>query len=76
LLIHQYRRIVLRDPLLPLSLVPGDWPGQEAHALCAAIYAAVADSADRWLSGHAADERGALPAPAQPMSRRFALQPS
>jgi phenylacetic acid degradation operon negative regulatory protein len=76
LLIHQYRRIVLRDPLLPLSLVPGDWPGQEAHALCAAIYAAVADSADRWLSGHAADERGSLPEPAQPMSRRFALQPS
>ena len=76
LLIHQYRRIVLRDPLLPPSLVPGDWPGQEAHALCAAIYAAVADSADRWLSGHAADERGSLPEPAQPMSRRFALQPS
>jgi phenylacetic acid degradation operon negative regulatory protein len=76
LLIHEYRRIALRDPLLPLSLEPGDWPGQEAHALCAAIYAAVANPADRWLSGHAADERGSLPEPAQPMSRRFALQPS
>jgi phenylacetic acid degradation operon negative regulatory protein len=76
LLIHEYRRIILRDPLLPLLLVPEDWPGQEAHDLCASIYALVADPADHWLSGRAADERGPLPEPAQPMSRRFALESS
>jgi phenylacetic acid degradation operon negative regulatory protein len=76
LLIHEYRRIVLRDPLLPAPLLAKDWTGRRARDLCAAIYAAVADSADRWLSGHAADERGSLPEPAQSMSRRFARQPS
>lgn len=74
LLIHEYRRLVLRDPLLPKPLVPPDWPGQEAHDLCAGIYALVADPADHWLSGHAADESGPLPAPAQPMSRRFSAR--
>jgi phenylacetic acid degradation operon negative regulatory protein len=74
LLIHEYRRIVLRDPLLPAPLLPSDWPGRKAHDLAAAIYATVADSADRWLSGHAADERGSLPAPASAMSGRFARQ--
>jgi phenylacetic acid degradation operon negative regulatory protein len=72
LMIHEYRRIVLRDPVLPAPLLPEDWPGRKAHELCAAIYAAIADPADRWLSGHAAAERGALPLPAQPMRGRFA----
>lgn len=76
LLIHEYRRIVLRDPLLPRPLLAEDWAGREARDLCAAIYAVVADPADFWLSGHAADERGPLPAPAQSMSQRFAGQPS
>jgi phenylacetic acid degradation operon negative regulatory protein len=74
LLIHEYRRIVLRDPVLPTPLLPEHWSGRKAHELCAAIYAAIADPADRWLSGHAADERGALPPPAQPMRGRFARQ--
>jgi phenylacetic acid degradation operon negative regulatory protein len=74
LLIHEYRRIILRDPLLPAPLLPSDWPGRKAHDLAAAIYGAVADAADRWLSGHAADERGSLPAPASPTSGRFSRQ--
>jgi phenylacetic acid degradation operon negative regulatory protein len=76
LLIHEYRRIVLRDPLLPSRLLADDWPGLAAHDLCAAIYATVADPADRWLSGHAVEERGQLPGPKQPMSARFGLRRS
>src|SRR5215470_6367094 len=38
LLIHHYRRVVLRDPLLPDSLLPADWPGGAARRLCAGIY--------------------------------------
>ncbi|MEA2838710.1 MAG: phenylacetic acid degradation operon negative regulatory protein [Methylobacteriaceae bacterium] len=75
LLIHQYRRIVLRDPLLPAPLLPQGWPGRAAHDLCAQIYAAVADPTDHWLSGHAVEERGPLPPPAPAMSGRFASQP-
>ena len=33
LLIHHYRRVVLRDPLLPENLLPADWPGRAARAL-------------------------------------------
>ncbi len=32
LLIHHYRRVVLRDPLLPPPLLPADWPGRAARA--------------------------------------------
>src|ERR1700754_3385976 len=31
LLIHHYRRVVLRDPLLPPALLPKDWPGRAAR---------------------------------------------
>src|ERR1700704_47241 len=38
LLIHHYRRVVLRDPLLPGALLPADWPGRAARKLCGEIY--------------------------------------
>ena len=38
LLIHHYRRVVLRDPLLPTALLPEDWPGRAARKLCGEIY--------------------------------------
>ncbi len=37
LLIHEYRRIVLRDPILPASIL-GSWPGEEARALVRSLY--------------------------------------
>ena len=41
LLIHEYRRLHLRDPLLPARLLPADWPGLKAAELCRSIYARV-----------------------------------
>src|ERR1700712_5120522 len=41
LLIHHYRRVVLRDPLLPRALLPADWPGRAARALCGEVYRAL-----------------------------------
>jgi DNA-binding transcriptional regulator PaaX len=38
LLIHAYRRVLLRDPLLPPALLPLDWPGSGAYALCRDFY--------------------------------------
>jgi phenylacetic acid degradation operon negative regulatory protein len=46
MLIHQYRRILLRDPDLPTPLLPNAWSGHEAHRLCAAIYRAVETSSN------------------------------
>ena len=38
LLIHDYRRLLLRDPDLPAELLPPAWPGEAARALCRALY--------------------------------------
>lgn len=38
LLIHEYRRILLRDPHLPEALLPPAWSGLEARQLCQTLY--------------------------------------
>lgn len=38
LLIHDFRRLLLRDPELPEVLLPKNWPGQQARLLCKALY--------------------------------------
>ena len=58
LLIHEYRRIVLRDPVLPADILPEDWPGAAARSLCAAIYRHVLPGSERWLDENASDENG------------------
>lgn len=50
LLIHDYRRLLLRDPELPEVLLPVDWPGQKARRLCAALYCRLAVSSERHLA--------------------------
>ena len=59
LLIHEYRRIVLRDPLLPRVVLPEDWPGDAARGVCADIYRAVLVASEAWLDEHAIDETNA-----------------
>ena len=71
LLIHYYRRIVLRDPLLPAELLPKDWPGKEARALCGSIYRTLLPASERWLDAHATDENGRLPPAGETLRRRF-----
>lgn len=58
LLIHEYRRVVLRDPVLPADILPEDWPGTAARSLCAAIYRQVLPGSERWLDQNAVDESG------------------
>lgn len=49
LLIHDYRRLLLRDPELPDVLVPIAWPGQTARVLCKAIYRHLRAPSERYL---------------------------
>ena len=70
LLIHDFRRAVLKDPLLPNELLPEPWPGRTARDLCAAVYLALAPRAERWLDEHARNDKGALP----PADSGFALR--
>src|SRR5882762_10392283 len=71
LLIHQYRRVVLRDPLLPDALLPLQWPGRAARTLCAAIYRGVLPLSEQWLDRHASDENGPLPPAGKELAHRF-----
>ena len=71
LLIHHYRRVVLRDPLLPTALLPRDWPGQAARRLCGEIYRRLLPASEQWLDAHATNENGPLPKPSGALGRRF-----
>jgi phenylacetic acid degradation operon negative regulatory protein len=71
LLIHHYRRVVLRDPLLPTALLPSDWPGRAARTLCGEIYRALLPASEQWLDQHATSENGPLPKAGAELSRRF-----
>lgn len=71
LLIHAYRRIVLRDPQLPPALLPEDWPGPEARRLCGRLYRVLLEPSERWLDEHGRNERGPLPPPTSSFFGRF-----
>jgi phenylacetic acid degradation operon negative regulatory protein len=71
LLIHHYRRVVLRDPLLPGALLPADWPGSAARKLCGEIYRGLLSASEQWLDRHATNENGPLPAAGRELARRF-----
>jgi phenylacetic acid degradation operon negative regulatory protein len=71
LLIHHYRRVVLRDPLLPTALLPADWPGRAARKLCGEIYRGLLPASEQWLDEHATNENGPLPPAGEELGRRF-----
>jgi phenylacetic acid degradation operon negative regulatory protein len=71
LLIHHYRRVVLRDPLLPTALLPADWPGRAARKLCGEIYRGLLPASEQWLDRHGTNETGPLPTAGKELARRF-----
>ena len=71
LMIHEYRRIVLRDPGLPAAILPDDWPGTAARQLCASLYRQLAPASERWLDQNGIDEDGPLKPPRIAIADRF-----
>lgn len=71
LLIHEYRRIHLRDPLLPASMLPPDWAGRLAHEAARALYARVFQTSERYLTDVLRRPEGALPPPIPETFKRF-----
>jgi len=49
LLIHDYRRLLLRDPLLPADLLPAKWPGETARETCQALYECLRVPSEKFL---------------------------
>ena len=52
LLIHEYRKVLLRDPQLPEALLPNDWPAAKARQLCESIYTSLAANSAGYLSNN------------------------
>jgi phenylacetic acid degradation operon negative regulatory protein len=71
LLIHEYRKIHLQDPLLPPALLPTDWVGAAAYQLSRRLYAAVFAAAESYLAITASTMTGPLPAPSAATFERF-----
>jgi phenylacetic acid degradation operon negative regulatory protein len=71
LLIHEYRRLLLRDPQLPDELLPGDWEGRAARQLCRNIYRLIYCSAEAWLNATLETADGPLPEASESFYQRF-----
>lgn len=59
LLIHEWRRLILKQPPLPAHLLPEDWPGAAAHHLVSGLYRRLIEPSEKWWSngnGAAADK--------------------
>lgn len=71
LLIHDFRRSLLRDPQLPAELLPAHWPGQQARHLCRDIYRRLLPASERHLARHVALACADAPAPPLGLDARF-----
>jgi phenylacetic acid degradation operon negative regulatory protein len=60
LLVHGYRRVRLRDPQLPVALLPAAWPGRAAYDLCRDVYRAAEPHAAAHLAAVLAEDREPL----------------
>ena len=71
LLIQEYRKILLRDPLLPAELLPADWHGTAAYRLCRELYRLIYAPADSYMSEAFETTDGVLPPPSAEFFGRF-----
>ncbi len=49
ILVHRMRRILLRDPVLPATVLPADWAGVAARRLFDRLLAELVDPSETWL---------------------------
>ncbi len=71
LLIHDYRRLLLRDPELPEVLLPAAWPGHQARLLCTELYRRLETASSRHLDSYFTLADGSVPATDTRLPERF-----
>lgn len=71
ILIQEYRRILLRDPLLPAELLPAGWNGTAAYQLCRNLYRLVHAPADAFMTQEFETADGPLPPSSAEFYERF-----
>lgn len=70
-LIHEYRRILLRDPDFPEEMLPSGWVGIEAQQLTKRLYADLAASSVKYIQGQLENAQGSLSAPVAGFYKRY-----
>ncbi|MGH8808231.1 MAG: phenylacetic acid degradation operon negative regulatory protein PaaX [Noviherbaspirillum sp.] len=68
---HEFRRVQLHDPQLPLELLPVNWPGKIAYDLCHQIYNATYRDAEEYILQTLRREDENAPAAAPYFYQRF-----
>ncbi|WP_432695642.1 phenylacetic acid degradation operon negative regulatory protein PaaX [Marinobacterium sp. YM272] len=71
LLIHEYRKVLLRDPQLPAELLPADWGGTAARQLCHNLYNLVCKKSEQYIGQCMETADGPLPPPSPSFYKRF-----
>ena len=71
LLIHDVRRLLLRDPQLPESLLPATWPGSRARHLCRDLYRKLLPLSERHLDANVRLSSGSAPHASSVLVSRF-----
>lgn len=71
LMVHEYRKILLRDPRLPDMLMPDHWEGTAAYELCRDIYQLLLQRSEYCLSQTMETESGKLPRASSDFYLRF-----
>ncbi len=71
LVVHEWRRVVLRDPRLPPDLLPAAWPGTPARDLAARLYHQLLPASEAWLDAEGRNEDGPLPPAGAALRARF-----
>lgn len=71
LMVHDYRRILLKDPGFPDAVLPTGWPGFAACELIRRTYKVLAPSSVRYIRRSLQNAEGPMPAPRRDFYRRF-----
>ena len=71
LLIHEYRRILLRDPDFPEAMLPSGWVGLEAQDLVKRLYRGLASTSAHYIQDKLENAQGPLAEPVAGFMRRF-----
>lgn len=71
LLIHEYRRILLKDHDLPIELLPSGWPGLNARNLTVNLYSRLSPKAEEFITSVLESAEGPLPKASHSFNERF-----
>lgn len=71
LLIHDYRRLLLRDPELPEVLLHSEWAGTRARVVCREVYRRVLAASERHLDQQLTLASGDSPRASALVTQRF-----